>query len=124
MSRTEAHFPLALVDACARIEREVSKWAGVEVHPHRFGGREFRVGRRELGHVHGDALIDIPFPTAIGRQLVVAGEAEAHHVLPASGWVSVRLRGEEDLERGIALLRRAYQSARERRLGLVDGKRE
>jgi hypothetical protein len=37
-----------------RIEREVASWPDVTVEPHRFGGREFRLGRRELGHLHGD----------------------------------------------------------------------
>ena len=36
----------------ARIEREVGSWDGVTVSPHRYGGIEFRVGRRELGHLH------------------------------------------------------------------------
>lgn len=44
-----------------RIEREVASWPGVSVEPHRFGGVEFRVGRRELGHLHGSRLADLPF---------------------------------------------------------------
>lgn len=108
--------------ALARIEREVSAWPGVVAHPHWFGGREFRLGRRELGHVHGDRLIDIPFPTAIGRQIVSEGGAERHHVLPESGWVTVRLRTEEDVDRGIRLLRRSYELARERRPRLIPDK--
>ena len=43
-----------------QIVREVGAWDGVTVLPHRFGGVEFRVGRRELGHVHGDRLADLP----------------------------------------------------------------
>jgi hypothetical protein len=35
------------------------KWDGVETHPHRFGDTEFRIGRREIDHIHGDSL---PFP--------------------------------------------------------------
>jgi hypothetical protein len=31
----------------------------VTVAPHRFGGVEFRVGRRELGHLHGNRLADL-----------------------------------------------------------------
>ncbi len=29
-------------------------WPGVTAHPHRFGGMEYRLGKRELGHIHGD----------------------------------------------------------------------
>ena len=53
-----------------RIEREVGAWEGVVVRPHRFGGVEFTVGRREIGHLHGSRLADIPFPVAIREQLV------------------------------------------------------
>jgi hypothetical protein len=31
--------------------------ARVAAAPHRFGGIEYRVGRRELGHVHGSRLV-------------------------------------------------------------------
>ena len=34
---------------------------GVTAHPHRFGGTEFRLGKREIGHVQGESLLVIPF---------------------------------------------------------------
>ena len=93
----------------ARIEREVGSWDGVTVSPHRFGGIEFRVGRRELGHLHGDRLADLPFPVAIRRELVAEGRAEPHHILPESGWVSVRIRQDSDADRVIELFRQNYE---------------
>jgi Family of unknown function (DUF5519) len=96
-----------------RIVREASSWPGVEARPHRFGGTEFRLGRREIGHVHGDHLLDIPLPHRLRDEVVADGRAEPHHVLPESGWVSVRLRKEADVERGIGLLRVSYDLARE-----------
>jgi len=89
----------------------LSAWEGVSIEPHRFGGREFRLGRRELGHIHGDALVDIPFPKKVREELVAAGEAEPHHILPETGWVSFYLRQEGDAEKAIALLRRSYEVA-------------
>ena len=59
-----------------RIEREVGSWDGVTVSPHRYGGIEFRRGRRELGHLHGDRLADLPFPVTVRRELVAAYTAE------------------------------------------------
>jgi hypothetical protein len=93
----------------ARIAREVGAWNGVAVAPHRFGGVEFTVGRRELGHVHGDRLADLPFPIAIRRELVAAGRAEPHHILPLSGWVSVWLHNDADASRVIELFRLNYE---------------
>ena len=91
------------------IEQAVGSWPGVRVAPHRFGGVEFRVGRRELGHLHGDRLADLPFPVSVREELVATGRAERHHVLPESGWVSVPLRGPEDVAAVIELFRLNYE---------------
>src|SRR3954449_6864845 len=88
-----------------RIVSEVTSWPGVTIAPHRFGGVEFRVGRRELGHLHGGHLADLPFPRRIRDELVAAGRAEAHHVLPDTGWVSLRIRSPQDVDRAIELFR-------------------
>lgn len=86
-------------------------WQGMETHPHRFGGTEFRIGKREIGHIHGDSLVDIPFPKKIRDEIVAAKEAEPHHILPETGWVSFYLREDGDIERAIALLKRSYEIA-------------
>ena len=86
-------------------------WQGIETHPHRFGGTEFRIGKREIGHIHGDTLVDIPFPKKIRDEIVAAKEAEPHHILPETGWVSFYLREEADVERAISLLKRSYEIA-------------
>jgi hypothetical protein len=99
-------------DARERIEREVGSWDGVSAVPHRFGGVEFRLGGRELGHLHGDALADLPFPRRIAAMLVETGRAERHHVLPDSGWVTRHIRDEEDVEAVVELFRLAYERAR------------
>jgi hypothetical protein len=94
--------------AADAIRREVGSWPGVVVAPHRFGGIEFRVDRRELGHLHGNRLADLPFPVRIREQLVAAGRAERHHVMPDSGWVSYYIRSEEDVPGAIDLFRLNY----------------
>ena len=97
------------------IEDTVALWEGVEAHPHRFGGREFRLGTREIGHIHGDRLVDLPFPTRVHEELVSRGEAERHHVLPDSGWVSFYIRTEENVKSTIELLERSYGLALEQK---------
>jgi len=91
------------------IVREVSAWPGVTTGRHRFGGTEFRVGRRGLGHVHGNRLADLPFPRLVRNELVAAGRAEPHHILPQSGWVSVWIRSSADAETAIELFRMNYE---------------
>lgn len=91
-----------------KIVKEVTMWPGVTTHVHRFGGTEFRVGRKELGHVHGDHQADIPFPMNVRNQLVAEGRAEPHHVLPKSGWITLRFRNAGDVEKAIGLFRLSY----------------
>jgi hypothetical protein len=44
-----------------RIVQQVSSWSGVSQSPHRFGGVEFTLAGREVGHVHRNGMVDIPF---------------------------------------------------------------
>jgi Family of unknown function (DUF5519) len=94
-----------------RIETTVASWDGVEVAPHRFGGIEFRLGRRELGHLHGDRIADLPFPRRVRDELIAAGRARPHHVLPDTGWVTVPLGGTAGAANAIELFRLSYERA-------------
>jgi hypothetical protein len=94
------------------IERELLSWPDVTAGEHRFGGREFRVGKREIGHLHGSTVADLPFPRAIRDELVARGEVAPHHHLPDSGWVSFYFLSEADIPAAIALFRRNYERIR------------
>jgi hypothetical protein len=59
-----APHPMNPAAAHQTVIGEVSRWEGVTVHDHRMGGVEFRLGRRELGHLHG-VIADLPFPRRI-----------------------------------------------------------
>ena len=93
------------------ITQTLISWEGVSTEPHRFGGVEYRLGTRELGHIHGDQLVDIPFPKKVRDEIVKAGLAQPHHILPETGWVSFYLRQEDDVQKAIALLQRSYEIA-------------
>ena len=97
-----------------KIDVVVSGWPGVVSGPHRFGGTEWRLGKREIGHIHGDELVDIPFPKHLRDDLVAAHQVEAHHVRPDSGWVTLPLRNDEDLRWAVVLMRYSYELARQR----------
>jgi len=102
---------MAVSGAKERIDAAVQGWPGITSQPHRFGGTEYCLGRREIGHAHGDSLVDIPFPKKIRDELVTAGRAEPHHILPESGWVSIYLRQPSDVDRAIDLLHISYEIA-------------
>jgi Ni,Fe-hydrogenase I large subunit len=94
-----------------RIEREVASWEGVSTHEHRFGGVEFRLGRREIGHLHGARWADLRFQKRIRDMLVETGRAQPHHVLPDTGWVSKQIRDDADVAEVIELFRLSYERA-------------
>jgi hypothetical protein len=106
--------------AQARITAAVTAWPGVAVQPHRFGGVEYVIGRREIGHMHGDHLVDIPFPKKVRDEIVAAGRAWPHHILPETGWVSYYLRQESDVEQAIALLKESFAIASKQKSKTIE----
>ncbi len=94
--------------ASRTIRSTVTAWPGISEAPGNFGAVEFKLGKREIGHLHGEALLDVPFPRKVRDELVAAGEAEPHHIMPESGWISFRIRKAGDAEHAVALLKRSY----------------
>jgi Family of unknown function (DUF5519) len=93
------------------IAAEVGGWPGVKSRAHRFGGIEFRLGRRELGHLHGDRSADLPFPRRVSEELITAGRARPHRWVPNSGWITVDINPRQIAE-VIDLFRLSYERAR------------
>ena len=97
--------------AIETVRAAVASWDGVKTHSHRFGGIEFRLGRRELGHLH-ETIADLPFPRRVRDELVAAGRARPHHVLPQSGWVTAPMRTSSEVSNVIQLFRQNYERGR------------
>ena len=92
-----------------RIRDEILSWPDVTAEPHRFGGLEFRLDKREMGHIHGDRLADLPFSMNTRNKLVNSGRVSPHHVLPQSGWISYWItKGENDIPSVVELFRMRY----------------
>jgi hypothetical protein len=94
------------------IKKELLSWSFVIAEPHRFGGIEFLINKREMGHIHGDRVADLPFPMSVRNELVNSGRVSPHHFLPQSGWVSYWIKGEEDIPVVIELFKERYDSLR------------
>jgi hypothetical protein len=96
--------------ASQRITDEVSSWPGVEAGPGRRGEFAFRVGRREIGHLHGDRAAHFSFPKATWSELMGEGRIVAHPVFPdAQGPAARRIENEADIRDVIALMRSNYE---------------
>jgi Family of unknown function (DUF5519) len=95
--------------ASERITEEVTSWPGVEAGPGSRGEFGFRVGGRELGHLHGDYAAHFSFPKTIWAELKEQGRITYHPVFPGrEGMASRAIRDEDDLRDVIALMRMNY----------------
>jgi hypothetical protein len=93
-----------------KLQKELLSWPGVTIHDHRFGGIEFRINGREMRHLHGDKLADLPFPKDVGKKLIAEGKASPHHFIPQSGWISYYLKGiYDDIQGAIELFQMQYE---------------
>lgn len=90
------------------LELEISAWPQLSTHPHRFGGREFRFGSAEIGHIHRGGIVDIPFPRSVRDALLKDGLAEEHRWVPNSGWITFQVRSDEDVKHAMWLMRLSY----------------
>ncbi|MGH2750565.1 MAG: luciferase family protein [Actinomycetota bacterium] len=92
-----------------QITEEVTSWPGVEAGPGRRGEFAFTVGRREIGHLHGDFAAHFSFPKQIGLALKEEGRVLDHPVFPGRPGPAARaIENEADVRDVIALLRLNY----------------
>ena len=95
--------------ASERITDEVTSWPGVEAGHGRRGELAFRLGRRELGHLHGDHAAHFCFPREVWADLRAEGRIDFHPVFPGKvGPASRLIAGPGDEADVIALLRLNY----------------
>jgi len=100
--------------ASQRITAEVTSWPGVEAGPGRRGEFAFTIGRRPLGHLHGDRAAHFSFPKAVWAQLRAEGRITDHPVFPGRPGPAARsIENDADVQDVIALLRLNYDRATE-----------
>jgi hypothetical protein len=96
--------------ASERVTHEVTSWAGVEAGPGRRGEWAFRLGRRELGHLHGDHAAHFVFPKGVWAELFAQGRITYHPVFPGKAGPAARaIETDADVRDAIELLRVNYE---------------
>ena len=69
----------------------------------------FRLGRREIGHLHGDRAAHFAFPRGVRAELQAQGRVGPHPAFPDSpGWAARAIEDAADVCDVIALLRLNY----------------
>lgn len=92
------------------ITAEVTSWPGVTAVTGSRGEWSFRVGRHELGHLHGNTVAHFFFDKATWAEFAAAGRITYHPVFPEKvGPAQRRIASEADVEDVIALLRFNYE---------------
>ncbi len=96
-----------------RIVEEVAGWPEVHVGPGARGASvAFHVGRREIGHLHGDHAAHFSFPKDVWEDLRRQGRIVPHPVFPqARGPAARRIENQADAADVIELLRLNYERA-------------
>jgi Family of unknown function (DUF5519) len=85
-------------------------WPGVHEAWGGRGERSLRVGRREIGHLHGDRVAHFGFPKAVGARLRAEGRVTPHPVAPDNPGMGARaIAIDADIADVIALLRENYE---------------
>ena len=101
--------------ASEQITEEVTSWPGVVAGTGSRGQFSFKLGRREIGHLHGDRVLHTGFPKKVWQELFGQGRIDYHPVFPGKpGYASRRIETEEDIRDVIALLRLNYDRGVER----------
>jgi hypothetical protein len=92
-----------------QITEEVTSWPGVDAGPGQRGEFAFKVGRREIGHLHGDHAAHFAFPKDVWSELFEQRRITEHPVFPGRiGPAARRIESQEDVEDVIELLRLNY----------------
>jgi len=98
--------------ASQRITEEVTSWPGVEAGPGDRGSFSFKVGRREIGHLHGDHALHLVCPKEVWAELLEQGRIDYHPVFPGKpGFAARRIEDDDDIREVIELLRVNYDRA-------------
>lgn len=98
-----------LLDHMDNIRHEVSKWEGVDIGLHKYGGMQFNYRTREIGHIHGNGLLDMLLSWQLKKQLIIEGKVLDHHVFKHTGWVSFYIKTEADKNYALELLKLGYK---------------
>src|SRR5438445_8257484 len=101
--------------ASEKITAEVTSWPGVKAGPGKRGEFAFKVGGREIGHLHGDRSAHFNFPKDVWAELRDQGRITDHPVFPGRvGPAARRIGTQADVEDVIALIRLNYERVVER----------
>ncbi|HEY5331996.1 MAG TPA: luciferase family protein [Solirubrobacterales bacterium] len=98
-----------------RITTEVTSWDGIEAGVGKRGEFGFRLGKREIGHLHGDHAAHFFFGKERWEELAAQGRIAEHPVFAGRhGPAARRIEDDADVADVIALMRINYDDVKAR----------
>ena len=92
---------------------EVVQWLkelpNVQTKYHKYGGLEFRLHGKEISHIHGDGLTDVLLNRILAQEVIANSQAEEHHVIGNSGWISFQISNETTASELMGIIQKAYE---------------
>jgi hypothetical protein len=101
---------IAISTAHDQITEEVTAWPGVDAGTGSRGEWAFKVGRHEIGHIHGNHSAHFFFPKDVWAGLFDEGRIGYHPVFPdRKGPAARRIETDADVRDVIAMMRLNYE---------------
>ena len=91
---------------------------------HRFGGTEYQVQGLEFMHSHGPSYLDIRLSKEDQGRVLREKKAGQHRFAPQAGWVTFRIRSENDVAKAKELIQLAYDHASKLMLAHISRRAE
>jgi Family of unknown function (DUF5519) len=103
-------FNPKVLDCVDAIEAEVTSWPNMSVQLHKFGGVQFNFNNKEVGHIHGNGMLDLLLNRKAKSELLIEGRVRDHHTFKDSGWITFVIRTANDYEYALGLLKFAIEN--------------
>src|SRR5256885_11674222 len=90
--------------AMEMFENAIRRKYPIQRRPHRFGGVGFFIATTEIGHLHGNGLLDLFVGRSFRAEQGRRGRALPHNVFPDSGWIRFWLNSSAAISSALYLL--------------------
>ena len=92
----------------AQLQKEIRSWPGITSSAFEQHGEEFSLGTADVGHIHDEGMVDLPFTVALRKLLVAHGLCQPHYYHPQSGWITFYLGKDGGVSEALLLFRLSY----------------
>ena len=105
-------FRREITDAMDKIQEELNKDTNITISIHKYGGIQFNYKNKELGHIHGNGMVDVLLNKKMKSELIAKKWVQEHHTFKDSGWVTLFLKSDNDIEIAVKVLKMSLSKSK------------